>query len=78
MNKTTISSGNVTRFKEILLELHRGAAPSTMFEQFHDVITSATAEEYEEITQQMIREGISGKQAKKWRKRAVRAAQPAN
>ena len=68
MNKAIESASNVSRFKEILLALHRGARPASVFEQFHEIISSASDEEYEEINREMIAEGISRKQAKKWRK----------
>ena len=63
------SQNNVIRFKDILLELHRGATPSTLFEQFHEIISSASMEEYEEIKKQMIAEGVPRNQAVKWQKR---------
>lgn len=68
--KASIDSGkNVIRFKEILLELHRGAEPSALFEQFHEVISNASNEEYEEIKHQMIVEGVPQNQALKWQER---------
>ncbi|MBN2530271.1 MAG: DUF438 domain-containing protein [Deltaproteobacteria bacterium] len=66
MNKVIENRSNVTRFKEILLELHRGKEPSSLFDQFHDVISSADATECEEIKQQMVIEGVPRKRAKKW------------
>ncbi|MBN2715740.1 MAG: DUF438 domain-containing protein [Deltaproteobacteria bacterium] len=81
MNKTTESENNVIRFKEILLALHRGAEPASVFDQFHEVITSASEEEYEQIKKEMIVEGVPGKRAKKWYKNIARnrhSALPSN
>lgn len=57
---------NVSRFKEILLELHRGAKPFALFDEFHDIIANADFSECEEIRKQLVIEGVPKKRAIKW------------
>jgi DUF438 domain-containing protein len=68
MNRKNQAVDNIIRFKDILLELHRGADPSTLYDRFHEVITHATADECEEIKQQMLIEGVPRKRTRKWSK----------
>jgi DUF438 domain-containing protein len=63
MNRKT---DNVVRFKEILLALHRGERPKSLFDQFHDIIASATPEESDEIKKQMLIEGVPKRRANRW------------
>ena len=66
MTRISETKDNVIRFKEILLELHRGARPTSLYDQFHDIIASASQKEGEEIKNQMIIEGVPKRHAKKW------------
>ena len=66
MTEKNQATDNITRFKDILLELHRGADPSALYDRFHDVIAHASAEECEEIKQQMLIEGVPRRRTRKW------------
>lgn len=66
MNTITEKKDNVVRFKEILLALHRGARPMSLFDQFHDIIANATPEESAEIKKQMLIEGVPKRRAARW------------
>jgi DUF438 domain-containing protein len=66
MSKMTQKTDNVIRFKEVLLALHRGARPKSLFDQFHDIIVNATPDESEEIKKQMLIEGVPKGRAKRW------------
>ncbi|MBN2340962.1 MAG: DUF438 domain-containing protein [Deltaproteobacteria bacterium] len=68
MNELIKRENNVSRFKEILLELHRGVAPDKLYDRFHDVISAANVEECKEIQKQLIIEGVPKRRAKNWGK----------
>lgn len=66
MTADPVGTKNIIRFKEILLELHRGAEPAALFDQFHEIINSANQQEADEIQRQLIIEGVPTQQVKKW------------